>query len=677
MPVSRSGRALRSQRPKPRAGTGAPEAPPVAWRDPAALAALAVCLACIVVAVTNRIYDTDFWQHLLVGRAIWITHSLPHTNVWTWPTYGEPYRIPSWLFRVVLWPFYRIGELPGLYVWRWLTTIATFALLGATARRMGTRGLAWLFAIVWCALLYRQRTQVRPETLVGVLLAAQLFVLEGRRGGGPDRTWAVVLIAWIWANAHISYYLGPALTGFYWLDDVWRARRERRHSDRRLLLVGALSLGISFVHPYGWRALAEPFQYAFGQREAIFGTIGELGPIEWRQNLRNGLAVFLVVVPLLAVWRWRRHRFDVAQALLLAALVPQALVSQRFLGPMVLALTPFFARDLDAWIGSRRWPAWTRPQSMRAALVSAACVVATAIEVAGPPFRPGMGLEWQFYPKRACDYMAANGVRGRGFNPFASGGYLLWRFWPERDRLPFMDIHQTGTPIDRDLHAAAFVDAEAWRELDLRHRFEWVVAPSLQIRGQHLLDFLDADTTFSLVCLDDAAALYLRRSGAFAPLVARDGYRLLTAGPAGLAALGAQVDADSSLRAELRRELEREAQSSPWTSNAHSLLANLALSDGRPEAARLALERAREMNPAVPRIHERLGLVALAENRPQDALREFQAEHPVTVTTAMNLGLAEAAQGRTDRARAAYRRALRIDPGFAPAQDSLAALESR
>ena len=62
-----------------------------------------------------------------------------------------------------------------------------------------------------------------------------------------------------------------------------------------------------------------------------------------------------------------------------ATLYPQVLTSQRFLGTFVLALAPFFARDLDAWIASRRWPGWTQSRATRVGLVSGACLVATAI----------------------------------------------------------------------------------------------------------------------------------------------------------------------------------------------------------------------------------------------------------------------------------------------------------
>src|SRR5262249_40162887 len=32
---------------------------------------------CVLLASTTRIYETDVWQHLAVGRAMWTTHAIP------------------------------------------------------------------------------------------------------------------------------------------------------------------------------------------------------------------------------------------------------------------------------------------------------------------------------------------------------------------------------------------------------------------------------------------------------------------------------------------------------------------------------------------------------------------------------------------------------------------------
>ena len=172
-------------------------------------ASLVVATLCALAAVTTRIYDPELWQHLLVGKVIWQTHAIPHTQLWTWPTHGAPDVLPSWLFRVLLWPFWSLGGLWGLYAWRWLTTFVAFGLAYLTARRMGATGVGPLLMIVWSAILWRGRSQMRPETFAGILLMAQVLLLETRRQRAApaplarDPAWGVVPIALLWANAHI------------------------------------------------------------------------------------------------------------------------------------------------------------------------------------------------------------------------------------------------------------------------------------------------------------------------------------------------------------------------------------------------------------------------------------------------------------------------------------------
>ena len=181
---------------------------PAAW-IPVVVAAFAIALS-----VTYPLNDPDLFQHLTAGKAIWRLHRIPLQHLWTWPSYGKPEVLPSWLFAALIWPLWANAGVWGLFAWRWLTTLGAFGLLWATARRLGGRGVAPLLALVVCALVYRQRTQMRPETLVAVLLALELWVLESGRAG-KDRSGWLVGVALVWANVHISYYLGFVLVGAF------------------------------------------------------------------------------------------------------------------------------------------------------------------------------------------------------------------------------------------------------------------------------------------------------------------------------------------------------------------------------------------------------------------------------------------------------------------------------
>jgi tetratricopeptide repeat protein len=647
-----------------------------------------VCAACVALSVTFPISDTDFWEHLLVGRVIWETRSVPTTHLWSWPTYGSPDVNASWGFRALIWPVWSLGGVGGLFAWRWLTTLAAFAMLLAAARRMGARGLSPFVAMALGALVYRERSQVRPETLVAVLFALQIWILETRRAGGPDRSLWLVPLAWAWANAHISYHLGLVMLSIHLLaESVQQARGgvtgapgSGPAARRRLVVVALATLAVSFVNPFGWRALWRPFQFVLsGRGDPIYQTIGELMPLVWSGHLRHGLALLMLGWPVLLLWRARRHGWDLVELLVCACFTLLALTVTRFIGFYALAAAPYLARDLDAWVRSRHWPAWSRPPLVRASCASAACLALGLGAWTDPVYRVGIGMESKRYPIVACDFMARHGIQGHGFNPFHLGGYMLHRFWPDRGRLPFMDIHQSGTAREHRHYLAAFTDPEGWRATRNEYRIDYVLAWRVQVVEDRLLDFLDADTTFALVFLDDAAALFVRRHGALAAVADSFAYRELPAGRARLGPLGRSCSTDSVVRLQVAAELRRQASESPFNATAHSLLANIALIERRWGDARRHLLAASRLDHTTPRLHERLGFVALEEGRPREAIRELRlqrAREPHGPPTAFLLGQAHQRAGDFRAARKWYRRALETDPQRPEARDSLLAVEA-
>jgi len=681
-----------------RVATASPPAPPLPLRHPATLAAAAAAAACVFATVTFHLTDTDLWQHLVVGREIWRA-GVPHEHLWSWPTFGTPEVTPSWGFRALLWPLWDRLGVTGLFVWRWATTLAAFGLLWAAARRMGARGLTPLVVAAWCALVYRQRSQVRPETLVAVLFAAQLLIHEARRAavrvpadGGPplaharrDPALLLPLVALAWANVHISYWMGLALQAVYLLD-AWLANRRAPRgapdaAPARLVAVAVASVAVSFLNPGGARALAQPFEYWFTWRhEPIYAQIAELHPVYWSANLRNGLPLLLAVWAALAVRRVLRREADLPEILLGGTFVTLGLGGQRFMGFVALLAGAFLARDLDAWVRARAWPRWTARAWPRAGLAAAACVAVSVAEWREPTIAPGVGVDEAWLPVAACDAMRDAGVRGRGFNHFFQGGYLLWRFYPDRGRLPFMDIHQSGTREDRRLYALVATDPRAWAELDRRHRFDWVLLNRFRPEGDRALDHLDADTSFALVFLDDNAALYVRRAGPMAAVARTHAYTALPAGGAATRALGARAAADTAFRARLAREITRMAEGSPWNASAHSLLANLAALEGRWEDARASLRRALARDPLTLEAHARLAHVALALDRPAEALRHARAERALAGRSPSLDALEARARTRLRALEARARdleAARRRAPDAAGIEDSLRAVRAR
>jgi len=669
----------------------------------------------VIFSTTTRLYDTDLWSLLVVGKTMWVEHRIPTTDQWTWRHYGEPQIVSSWLFRALLWPLWsRAGEL-GLYLWRWIATLGAFALLWVTARAMGARGFLALVVVAWCALIYRARTDVRPEMLAALLLAAELWILESRRARSRDpragaasgvpspvasaadpprakprpgifgdpAVW-IVPILWVWANAHISYTLGFVLLAIY-LADARLAHGQKRSGGAAeftpLWTVLIASAAVSFINPYGVRTLVQPFEFLlFWRSDPMFQAIGELGPPTWSENLRNGLPLLMAGWPLLVLRRWRAKGLDLAELAACALLTAAAFTSQRMIGPYALIATPFVARDLSEWMAPRT-PAWASPPWRRGLLAATACVAIGIADWLRPELPLGVGILATSVPERACDFIAAHGIRGRGLNEFHFGGYMAYRFWPDRERLPFMSTQpEYATPDDRSLYIASHGDPAAWPELDRRYRFDYLLLDRGQGFDSHLLDFIDLDSSWVMVFTDDAAEVLVRRKGSFGAVADAFGFRVLPAGRAMREQLVARCLADSSLRGRAIGELERAALASPYNGSAHHLLGIFALTDRRLADARRHLELTLAQKPWLPRVHEMLGWIALDQGRPRDALHELLLERRLHAPPrGLDLKLGEAHQqlGQLERARDAYRREVERDPESTEARDSLAAVTRR
>jgi hypothetical protein len=534
---------------------------PLPLAHPAHLAAIAAALACVALVVLVRLQDTDLWQHLAVGRAIWSTHAVPTTQVWSWPTYGAPDVNSSWGFELLLWPFWSAGSIAGLTLWRVLTAWLAFGLAWALARRMGARGLAPLVVCALAALVVHRRLQVRPETWALVLFAASLLVLEVRRRGDPRTALWLAPIALAWVNSHISWPFAFVNALLHLADEALAGRSRRAHAGW-LAAALALALAASCVNPFGLAALAQPFTFlAHDRGSALFRAIPELQPLDWSRNLRTGLPLLIVAGAILVLARVR-GRFGLGDRVGVTLFVLYLVLGvrmQRFISFFALAAAPYVARDADAWLAALRRPVWGTRAWGRAGAAIAACATLLVLRTADPAEPISTGFDPYLQPAAACDFIAAHGVRGRSFNHFWIGGYLLHRFWPEKDRLPFMDVHQSGGPDVQREYLAALRDSAGWTALRDRRAIDWALLWRVDVPGDRSVESLDGDSTFRLVHLDDVSALYVRRRGPLAAIADSFGYAVLRSSPARFGPLMRAAAADTALRAALHAELERAA----------------------------------------------------------------------------------------------------------------------
>jgi hypothetical protein len=356
----------------------------------------------------------------------------------------------------------------------------------------------------------------------------------------------------------------------------------------------------------------------------------------------------------------------------------QALTTHRFLGYAALTLAPFAARDMADWLGRARWPGWLLGAPERATLAATACVALAVLALADPGYRFGVRWGHVDYPERACDWIEAHGVRGRALNVFGQGGYLLYRFYPDPGRLPFMDIHQAGTKEIRYLYAWAQQDTAAWRVLDQRFRFDWVLLPGATPGSPRLANFLDADSHVG-------ARVRGRRGRAVAApqrLVRGPGTGILLPlhpgrprrhRPAGRTR-GARLDPP---RPDPRRDRARHRRLSIQCAIAGSSPATWRCSRGASKTPSGTSTRRRGSNrPRSPCATARASRTSTPATSPAPSARSaprtrHQGAYP---EYDLRLGQLLLRAGSATEARRAYERSLARHPDLTDARDSLAAL---
>src|SRR5262249_43465351 len=161
----------------------------------------------------------------------------------------------SWGFEALLYPLYAVLGIHGLYLWRWVATLAALALMMLGASSLGARRSVALVAAMIAVVAMSSRMQPRPETLAQLLLLLCLWILLRRRWQNRDATFALPLVSLTWINVHLSWFLGPFLIALFAAEETWRARTDRSLRPARLWIVLGACLAVSLVNPFGIRAM--------------------------------------------------------------------------------------------------------------------------------------------------------------------------------------------------------------------------------------------------------------------------------------------------------------------------------------------------------------------------------------------------------------------------------------
>lgn len=252
--------------------------------------------------------DPDVFWHLATGKWIWQNHAIPKADPFSWTTPQRAWIAHEWLTEAIWRVLYRAGGWGALVACSGLILMATFALVRATARRLGADPIAstaftalsalaglhtWnvrpqMISLAFCALFgywfARAVTPVSPESLPTSFAADDnhsVNVLNTRslQAGFGKGLWLVPIIMLAWVNLHGGWVFGMAMLAAFAVATTVEAFLARSGDEGRLTgLVGIrkplptallkttagvflASLLLCFANPNGLKGVVYPFSY--------------------------------------------------------------------------------------------------------------------------------------------------------------------------------------------------------------------------------------------------------------------------------------------------------------------------------------------------------------------------------------------------------------------------------
>jgi hypothetical protein len=460
-------------------------------------AILAIALfALVAIAAVGPIRSYDYFWQLTAGRWIVNHHALPSSDPLALASVKAEWIDGEWLWQVAAYLVHHATGDGGFSIVHALFVAAIFATAFLFAARENDLGIAVALAAVGYAGA-SDRLGVRPATDAALLIVVAIGLLSSKL---PIPKLAVLyaLVTVVWINVHPSALLAPLLAAIAMLIDV------RRREDPAAASAVAL-----LINPYGWKAIAAPFQLAALIRKGTFVNA------EWLMSPAANFPLLYVTIAAMAVafvlTRERRENlWRMAMFALLAALAVRYVRNQGIYFAALPLLMP---------------PVRKLSRNLSAGFALAALV---PIGWAMQRYDHATGADPAYFPLLAVEKLRSYGLAGNIYNVDQFGGLLEWTFYPQRRVLTDgrNELFESFIAADERAHH----DSRAWHALIAQYdvslavdeysteKIEVVDVQSGERRAlpASLVRYRRRD--WALVAFDDVAMVFARRS-AFPPQI--------------------------------------------------------------------------------------------------------------------------------------------------------------
>jgi hypothetical protein len=465
-----------------------------------------ICIALFLLtgaALLRKLFDPDVWFHMTVGREVVRRLAIPGQEFYILPRLGEPGEFHEWGFGVIYYWVEHFAGFAGM-----AAVNAAFGcgiLLFLHLAAAGKSGLPWwqplpVMALVLLAI--EPRLNFRPETLLYLLLAAEIWLLERYLADRKlARLLALPVFSWLLSQCHPSAIFLIGVFGMYALQ-VLVAAREKIRAAVEMGGVALAMAAASALNPYGLHQLLMPFHTL--ANDELIRSVNEFLPV-----LDTVYASYFIAVAAAGaigvLFAPRRRVVDILLFLTCAVLAFRYARNIALLG--IVSYVPI-SNAFHSWMDR------LAKAGARGTIVAALCVLAGLAGIAKAGSSPvwGAGIEDGYTPRENAQLLKQLVPQGNILNFYHLGNYLAW----ELDRPVFIDGKNYGTNKAVALHDGTFKAERGWQGVIAAYNIQAVITPvTLAISGAiiPLVAELENDGGWILAGRERSCLLFIRNRG--------------------------------------------------------------------------------------------------------------------------------------------------------------------
>ena len=388
--------------------------------------------------------DADIFWHLAAGREMVSQKHFLYNDPFSFTLASARWVDLHWLFQLLAYGLYKLGGYTALLFFK-LTVVGLVSFL--LCRTFPSKRYTLVTAACAPLLFFQVRylIDVRPILITILCMALYVYLFEHARRTGKNRLlWWCLPLQIIWTNSQGLYIIGLFIMGAYWIEGMIADNPQSgsRPIGKSLLFIACILS--CCVNPYSLTGLLLPFR--------LFSRINPSANNIFSMNISENVplfsltghdAIYRTTVLCIAfaagvLFLLNRKKARIAHLVLFCGFLSLAFIAMRNVLLFIIIAIPIIGYnaaygDLEDLFKKipMKFKSWIFGILIVAAFLALSVAVHSHVKIIATFPSHRMISPFRF-PEKIVEHLKQTPVSGEMFNDIRYGGYLIWRFYPQK-----------------------------------------------------------------------------------------------------------------------------------------------------------------------------------------------------------------------------------------------------